>query len=267
MKIITKLEIFLFGLFMISGIGTSFLSTFKHNKIKINKSLNTTKIFKDKPEIKLISSSIRNTSLIKKIFVKKTVNYNDMNFPYKLKRDYITKYILLLIISSIMLLLSFLKKNYIVNFIEFKIKLSRDKNFTYDYILQNIDYILSIEEVRDCLFNNDNSYFKNKYGKKFSLQNSDYILLKKEVLGILTHDLNIDMIDKLIQNTVSNQNRIIDDTKMKIQLIVHEKIRLESELKYDLIVYSIRGALFFACFISIFSIFSTIKNNSMNKLN
>jgi hypothetical protein len=265
MKLITKMELLGLGLFLIFGLGTNLLSALKLNKGKLNKSLNSTKITSEQPEIHFFTKS--NTTLQNILIDHQIENYNDFILYDLLLKNPYTKYSLLLLISSMFLLLSFFRKNYIINLIESKIKLSYELNFTYDNIVENIDYILSLPEVKEYLFLNEISYFKRKYGENFTLQNSDYILLKKEVLEILTYELNIDSMDKLTQITVKKPDQTINYTKNKIQEIVHEKIRLENEKKYNLIFYSVRGALIIILLFSIFAIFSSFKKNSIRTLN
>ncbi len=145
------------------------------------------------------------------------ISYSNSNsysniFLIYLNLDFTPIFISTLIISTL-LLSTILYENKIIDLISKLIyQYNRfTKNESNIYInsdntpivnIKNIDSIIEIPNVRYYLFLDDNSYFKNKYGKNFELEKFDIILIKNEILN------NIMKNNNNFENEINHKNQI-----------------------------------------------------------
>jgi hypothetical protein len=94
----------------------------------------------------------------------------------------------------------------------------------------NIDNILNNSKVHNFLFKDEFGYFKQKYGTKFNLENSDMILIKNEILEI-----------SLYTGTGKCNSA-------QLKEIIYDSILTDSQLKAYLIVSTIHGMIFLFLF-------------------
>jgi hypothetical protein len=125
---------------------------------------------------------VNNENLVKLLSHKKIDHKNGSQFDYKqllMPRNIVLLTLLLAsLLGSVVL---FYANEPVVNLIK--------DNFTF--ILpddRNIDNILQYQKVKQYLFFSNESYFKNKYGKDFVIENYDMIIIKNDIIELIGKD-------------------------------------------------------------------------------
>jgi hypothetical protein len=184
--------------------------------------------------------------------------HNEFLFYESFLNKQTINYSILIVITTIIFLISFVYRDKIIKAIESKFNLSNEFNFSYEKIVENVDYILSLGEIRDFLFTREGSYFKSKYGENFTIENSDIILVKKELLEILTSGNESNSIECINENKNIDHKIILN--RNKIKEIIVENINLEKEKKLNLFFLMMRSILIIIFLFSIYKSIYSVKS-------